>query len=105
MRVPVLSPEGRPLMPTKPSRARRWLKSEKAKAVYSDLGIFTIQLVSEPSGTNTQPISVGIDPGKLYTGIGVQSAKSTLWMAHLFRQEAPTIVSADASSRKASTAH
>jgi hypothetical protein len=70
-------------MPTKPSRTRRWLKSEKAKAVYSDLGIFTIQLVSEPSGTNTQPISVGIDPGKLYTGIGVQSAKSTLWMAHL----------------------
>ena len=83
MRVPVLSPEGKPLMPTKQSRARRWLKSGKAKVVHNDLGIFTIQLVSEPSGTNTQPISVGVDPGKLYTGIGVQSAKTTLWMGHL----------------------
>jgi hypothetical protein len=70
-------------MPTKPSRARRWLKSGKAKVVYNDLGIFTIQLIPKPSGTNTQPISVGIDPGKLYTGIGVQSSKATLWMAHL----------------------
>lgn len=83
MRVPVLSPEGQPLMPTKPSRARRWLKSGKAKVVYNDLGIFTVQLISEPSDATTQPIAVGIDPGKKYTGIGIQSAKFTLWMAHL----------------------
>ena len=68
MRVPVLSPEGQPLMQTLPSRARRWLKSGKAKVVHNDLGIFTVQLVFKPSGTETQPISVGIDPGKLYTG-------------------------------------
>lgn len=66
MRVPVLSPEGQPLMPTKSSRARKWLKNGKAKVVHNDLGIFTIQLVSESSGANTQPISVGIDPGKNY---------------------------------------
>jgi hypothetical protein len=70
-------------MPTKCSRARKWLKTGKAKVVYNDLGIFTVQLVSEPSDTKTQPISVGIDPGKKYTGIGVQSAKTTLWMGHL----------------------
>jgi hypothetical protein len=70
-------------MPTKPSRARKWLKTRKAKVVHNDLGIFTVQLVSEPSDTKTQPISVGVDPGKKYTGIGVQSAKVTLWMAHL----------------------
>jgi hypothetical protein len=83
MRVPVLSPKGQPLMPTKPSRARRWLKNGKAKVVHNDLGIFTVELTSEPSSTNVQPISVGIDPGKKYTGIGVQSAKVTLWMSHL----------------------
>ncbi len=83
MRVPVLSPEGKPLMPTKSSRARRWLKSGKAKVVHNDLGVFTVQLVFEPSGTETQLISVGVDPGAKYTGIGVQSAKATLWMAHL----------------------
>jgi hypothetical protein len=70
-------------MPTKPSRAKRWLKAGKAKVVHNDLGIFTIQLTSEASDTQTQPISVGIDPGKKYSGIGVQSSKVTLWIAHL----------------------
>lgn len=83
MRVPVLSPDSKPLMPTKPSRARRWLKQGKAKVVYNDLGIFQIQLIEHPKTSNTQPIAVGIDPGKHYTGIGVQSAKFTLWLAHL----------------------
>ncbi len=70
-------------MPTKPSRARRWLKNGKARVVHNDLGIFTVQLISEPSGTNAQPISIGVDPGKFYTGIGVQSPKASLGMAHL----------------------
>jgi len=81
-RVPVLSKEGFPLMPTKPGRARRWLKEGKAQIVHNDLGIFQIQL-TKLTGRETQPIVVGIDPGKLYTGIGVQSAKFTLWLAHL----------------------
>jgi len=62
MRVAVLSIKGQPLMPAKSSRVRRWLKSGKAKVVYNDLGIFTVQLTRE-SGNKTQPISVGIDPG------------------------------------------
>jgi hypothetical protein len=69
-------------MPTKPSRARRWLKSGKARIVHNDLGIFQIQL-TKYAADDTQPIVVGVDPGKLYTGIGVQSAKFTLWLAHL----------------------
>ncbi|TFI55272.1 hypothetical protein BLD44_005975 [Mastigocladus laminosus UU774] len=83
LRVPVLTPSGKPLMPTKASRARRWLKEGKARVVYNDVGIFQIQLVRCPRTQDIQPIAVGIDPGKLYTGIGVQSAKFTLWLAHL----------------------
>ncbi|BAZ19706.1 hypothetical protein NIES4073_05790 [Kalymmatonema gypsitolerans NIES-4073] len=83
MRVPVLDKDGKPLMPTKPSRARRWLKEGKAKIVHNNLNVFCIQLLVEPSGYDQQPIALGLDPGKKFTGVGVQSAKFTLFMAHL----------------------
>ncbi|MEI2578390.1 RRXRR domain-containing protein [Scytonema sp. PRP1] len=70
-------------MPTKPSRARRWLKEGKAKIVANNLNVFCIQLLVEPSGNDQQPIALGLDPGKKFTGVGVQSAKFTLFMAHL----------------------
>ena len=81
-RVPVLSKNGKPLMPTKASRARRWLKEGKAVIQKNDLQQFAVQLTVD-SEEETQPIAVGIDPGKLYSGIGVQSAKATLFTAHL----------------------
>jgi len=83
IRVPVLSPDGKPLMPAKASRVRRWLKAGKAKVIHNDLGIFQVQLVNPPSGEETQDIVAGIDPGKLFTGIAIQSAKATLFLAHL----------------------
>lgn len=82
-RVSVLAPDKTPLMPTKISRANKWIKQGKAKRVYNDLKVFQIQLIEEPSGRETQPIVAGIDPGKLFTGVGVQSSRATLWMAHL----------------------
>ncbi|AVQ71059.1 hypothetical protein B5D77_06745 [Microcystis sp. MC19] len=82
-RVPVISKDGKPLMPTKPSRARRWIKEGKAIGKFNDLDIFYVQLTDEPSDNKTQPIAIGIDPGKLFSGIGVQSSLFTLWKTHL----------------------
>lgn len=82
-RVPVQNPDGTPAMPTTPSRARRWIRDGKAVKHWSDLGVFYVQLVAKPSGHSTQPVVVGIDPGKLFSGITAQSAKATLFMVHL----------------------
>jgi hypothetical protein len=82
LRVPVQNPDGSPTMPTKPGRARRWVREGKAVGMWNDSGIYFVRLVAEPSGQEIQPIVIGIDPGKFYTGIAVQSAKFTLYLAH-----------------------
>lgn len=69
-------------MPAKASRVRRWLAEGKAVVIYNALNIFAVQLVEE-TGNKTQDCVVGIDPGKLFTGVAVQSAKATLWLAHI----------------------
>ena len=83
MRIGVVDKNHSPLMPTKPSRVRRWLKSGKAVKRWSDVGLFYVQLTVDPSDVQLQPVTGGIGPGKLYSGIGVQSAKATLFIAHL----------------------
>ena len=83
IRVAVLSPDGKPLMPTKSSRARKWLRDGKAKVVKNDLGIFQIQLIEEPSGRNQQDIVVTDDPGSKFSGIAVCSRKAVLYGINL----------------------
>jgi len=82
LRVPVVNQDGKPLMPTKPSRARRWVKDGIAISRWSDLGVYYVQLL-QPTEEDTQLVVVGVDPGKSYAGIGVQSAKCTLLRLHL----------------------
>ncbi len=84
MRIPVVDNQNQPLMPTKPSRARKWMREGKAVGKFNDLGQFYVLLSGEPSPKrDTQNIAIGIDPGKLYSGIGVQSSSATLFTAHI----------------------
>src|SRR6266851_10362727 len=76
MFVPVVDHQQHPLMPTTPSRARRWLKSGKATAFWKG-GIFCVRLNAQPSACVLQPIAVGIDPGSKREGYSVTSAAHT----------------------------
>src|SRR5258708_32132165 len=81
MFVPVIDQNQRPLMPTTPSRAKRWIKSGKATPFWKG-GIFCIRLNVEPSACAIQPIAVGIDPGSKREGYSVISASHTYLNIH-----------------------
>ena len=76
MFVPVVDQDQKPLMPTTPSRARRWITSGKATAFWKG-GIFCVRLNVEPSAREVQPIAVGIDPGSKKEGYSVIGASHT----------------------------
>ena len=82
IRVSIRAPKGKPLTPTKASRARRFPLQGKAKNVHKDLGLFPILLWHQPKKTETQDLSLGIEPGKLYSGSGVVSHQATRILAH-----------------------
>lgn len=76
MFVPVVDSNNNPLMPTKPSRARRWIKEGKATPFWKR-GVFCVRLNVEPSGRKIQPIAVGIDPGSRKEAFTVKSEAHT----------------------------
>lgn len=73
--VPVLGVEREPLMPTTPSRARRWIRDGKATPFYNK-GIFCVRL-NVATGKAVQEIACGIDPGSKKEGFTVKSAAHT----------------------------
>lgn len=76
MFVPVVNSDRKPLMPTTPSRARRWIKSGKATGFWKR-GVFCVRLNVEPSGRDVQGVVVGIDPGSKFEGFTVKSESHT----------------------------
>ena len=76
MLVPVVDKHQHPLMPTKPSRARRWIKSGKATPFWRN-GIFCVRLNVDPSDTELQEVCVGVDPGSKREGFTVKSESHT----------------------------
>ena len=81
-RVPVISPDGKPLMPTTCARARKWIKAHIAVGKRNKLGIFYVHLLREPSGYATQEIVAGCDRGKAFTGIAFQTKLATIALFH-----------------------
>ena len=76
MFVPVVDKNQTPLMPTKPSRARRWIQSGKATPFWNN-GIFCVRLNVDPSDTQLQDVAVGVDPGSQKEGFTVKSEAHT----------------------------
>lgn len=76
MFVPVVDRGQKPLMPTTPSRARRWIRTGKATPFWKR-GVFCVRLNVEPSGGNLQAIAAGIDPGSKKEGVTVKSRAHT----------------------------
>lgn len=74
--VPVVDLNNRPLMPTTPQRAKRWIQSGKATPFFRK-GIFCVRLNAEPSARNFQPVALGIDPGSKREAFTVKSQAHT----------------------------
>ena len=76
MFVPVVDKKNKPLMPTTPARAKKWIKSKKATPFWKK-GVFCVRLNVEPSAREKQNIVVGIDPGSKKEGYSVKSRLHT----------------------------
>ena len=82
--VPVLDSAGRPLMPTRPSRARRWIKEGRARKRWVK-GVFCVQMVDVDANdrdVEVEGVALNVDPGSGATGIAVVSETSEGRRAH-----------------------
>jgi hypothetical protein len=77
-RIPVVSKSGMPLMPCRPTKARKLLAHGKAIKRRNKLGIFYLQLAFDPKCPATQPLAIGIDPGSKFEGFSVVGTGETV---------------------------
>ena len=63
-------------MPTKPSRARRWIRDGKATGFWKR-GVYCVRLNIEPETKETQPMVIGLDPGSKREAFTVKSESHT----------------------------
>jgi len=80
MLVYILNQYGKPLMPCKPSKARKLLKQGKAKVI--KLEPFTIQLLHGSSGYK-QEITLGVDAGSKMIGLSATTTEKELYSAEI----------------------
>jgi len=96
--VCVLNMRGKPLMPTKPAKAKHLLKKGKAKVVKRCP--FTIQL-KYATGENKQPIDLGIDPGYKKAGFSARTRKAELMSGEVnLRTDIPKLLKEKAMYRR-----
>jgi len=100
MRVFVLNNQKQPLMPCRPARARRLLRSGKA-AVFRRYP-FTIILKERNDGA-TQPISLNIDPGSRTTGVALVALfqRGAVAIAALHLEHRSFVIKSNLDSRRA----
>jgi len=77
-RIPVVSKSGIPLMPCRPTKARKLIEQGKAIKKRNKLGIFYLQLEFDPEHPSTQPLAIGVDPGTKFEGFSIVGTDETV---------------------------
>jgi hypothetical protein len=82
--VPIISASGTPLMPCKPSKARKLLARNLAEKCWNRLGQFYLQLKFNPKSPNQgQHVCLAVDTGSKWDGMAVVTKKKVLTTAEL----------------------
>jgi len=79
-KVPVISIRGKPLIPCKPSKARKLLAKGLAEKCWNKLGMLYLQLNFEPKSrlNKDQQICLAVDTGSKWDGVAVVSKEEIL---------------------------
>lgn len=80
MLVYVINQHNQPLMPANPAKARKLLKTGKAKV--TNLNPFTIKLLFGSSGYK-QPVTLGVDAGSKTIGLSASTEKQELYSSEV----------------------